>query len=113
MAKIGNILIIDDDDDILAAGRILLRRQVAEVITCRNPERIPDLLKQVDPINDSELHQGNGLRDRARQIRLLSYGCRDPQPFLGQGLALSGIDSVHQVREQGHLFLVAGIGRNP
>jgi DNA-binding NtrC family response regulator len=48
MANIGNILIIDDDDDILAAGRILLRRQVAEVITCRNPERIPDLLARHD-----------------------------------------------------------------
>jgi DNA-binding NtrC family response regulator len=48
MANIGNILIIDDDDDILAAGRILLRRHVAEVITCRNPERIPDLLARHD-----------------------------------------------------------------
>ena len=48
MANIGNILIIDDDDDILAAGRILLRRQVAEVITCRDPERIPDLLDRHD-----------------------------------------------------------------
>jgi len=48
MASIGNILIIDDDDDILAAGRILLRRHVAEVVTCRNPERIPDLLARHD-----------------------------------------------------------------
>jgi DNA-binding NtrC family response regulator len=48
MASIGNILIIDDDDDILAAGRILLRRHVAQVVTCRNPERIPDLLARHD-----------------------------------------------------------------
>ena len=48
MASIGNILIIDDDDDILAAGRILLRRHVEEVVTCRNPERIPDLLARHD-----------------------------------------------------------------
>jgi DNA-binding NtrC family response regulator len=48
MTSIGNILIIDDDDDILAAGRILLRRHVAEIVTCRHPERIPDLLARHD-----------------------------------------------------------------
>ncbi len=40
----GNILIIDDDDDILAAGRILLHRRFSEVITCRQPDRIPELI---------------------------------------------------------------------
>lgn len=44
MAKTGNILIVDDEDDILTAGRILLRRHFAEIVTCRRPERIPDLL---------------------------------------------------------------------
>ena len=41
---IGSILIVDDDDDLLTAGRILLHRRFANVITCRNPERIPDLM---------------------------------------------------------------------
>ena len=46
MEKTGTILIVDDDDDILTAGRLLLRRQFAEVITCRQPEEVPGLLSQ-------------------------------------------------------------------
>ena len=45
---VGSILIIDDDDDILTAGRILLHRRFSEVITCRKPDRVPDLLAQHD-----------------------------------------------------------------
>jgi len=44
--KTGNILIVDDDDDILTAGRLLLRRNFAEVVTCRNPDNVPGLLEQ-------------------------------------------------------------------
>ncbi len=44
MSRSGCILIVDDDNDILTAGRLLLRRQFADVITCREPERVPDLL---------------------------------------------------------------------
>ena len=46
MSKTGNILVVDDDDDILTAARLLLRRRFAEVITCRRPERIPDLMER-------------------------------------------------------------------
>ena len=44
MSKIGTILVVDDDDDILTAARLLLRRRFAEIVTCRRPDRIPDLL---------------------------------------------------------------------
>ena len=44
--RIGTILIVDDDQDILTAGRLLLRRQFADVITCADPGDIPDLLAQ-------------------------------------------------------------------
>ena len=44
MEKIGNILIVDDDEDILIAGRLMLNRNFAQVITCRRPETIPELL---------------------------------------------------------------------
>ncbi len=44
MANVGNILIVDDEDDILTAGRILLRRHFAEIVTCRRPDRVPDLM---------------------------------------------------------------------
>ncbi len=46
MSNIGTILVVDDDDDILTAARLLLRRRFAEVITCRRPERIPDLMER-------------------------------------------------------------------
>ena len=46
MTDKAKILIVDDDQDILTAGRLLLRRSVGEVITCRRPEEIPDLLEQ-------------------------------------------------------------------
>ena len=43
-----NILVVDDDDDILTAARLLLRRRFGNIITCRRPEQIPDLLAQHD-----------------------------------------------------------------
>jgi DNA-binding NtrC family response regulator len=46
--KAGNILIVDDDEDILTAGRLLLRRNFAKVVTCGNPERITELLAEND-----------------------------------------------------------------
>ena len=42
--KSGNILIVDDDEDILTAGRLLLRREFGEVLTCSNPAQVPELL---------------------------------------------------------------------
>ena len=48
MTEAARILIVDDDEDILTAGRLLLRRHVGEVVTCRRPEEVPDLLKQQD-----------------------------------------------------------------
>jgi DNA-binding NtrC family response regulator len=42
----GQILIVDDDEDILIAGKLLLRRHKFEVITCHQPEKIPELLRQ-------------------------------------------------------------------
>ena len=44
MSKTGTILVVDDDDDILTAARLLLRRRFGEVVTCRRPDRIPDLM---------------------------------------------------------------------
>ena len=48
MSKTGTILVVDDDDDILTAARLLLRRRFGEVVTCRRPERIPDLMERHD-----------------------------------------------------------------
>ena len=48
MTQAANILIVDDDEDILTAGRLLLRRSVGDVVTCRRPEEVPDLLAAHD-----------------------------------------------------------------
>jgi two-component system response regulator HydG len=42
--KKANILVIDDDTDVLTAVRLLLRTEVKEVVTEKNPEQIPFLL---------------------------------------------------------------------
>ena len=44
MTEAASILIVDDDEDILTAGRLLLRRSVGDVVTCRRPEEVPGLL---------------------------------------------------------------------
>jgi len=41
----GKVLIIDDDEDILQAARLLLKKHVTHVHTEKNPESLPDLLK--------------------------------------------------------------------
>ncbi len=48
MTQAANILIVDDDEDILTAGRLLLRRSVGDVVTCRRPEEVPELLAAND-----------------------------------------------------------------
>ncbi|WOJ94776.1 sigma-54 dependent transcriptional regulator [Congregibacter variabilis] len=42
----GKLLIVDDDEDILVAGRLLLRRYFAEVITCSRPADIESLMQE-------------------------------------------------------------------
>lgn len=42
--KKASILVIDDDTDVLTAVRLLLRTEVKEVVTEKNPEQIPFLL---------------------------------------------------------------------
>ncbi|MEX0297878.1 MAG: sigma-54-dependent transcriptional regulator [Kordiimonas sp.] len=42
--KDGKILIVDDDEDILIAGKLLLKRHYGSIITCSNPENVPDLM---------------------------------------------------------------------
>ena len=46
MNNTSSILIVDDDQDILTAGRLLLRRQFADVVTCRDPQQIPALFAE-------------------------------------------------------------------
>lgn len=43
--KLGKILIVDDDEDVLLAAKLLLKKQAQLVHTEKNPEAIPNLLK--------------------------------------------------------------------
>ncbi|MBC2839399.1 sigma-54 dependent transcriptional regulator [Robiginitalea sp. SC105] len=43
--KKARILVIDDDEDVLIALRLLLKSQVAEVVTARNPNQIGSLME--------------------------------------------------------------------
>ncbi len=42
------VLIIDDDQDVLFAFRLLIQKQVTEVVTEKNPEKIPEILKEAN-----------------------------------------------------------------
>lgn len=44
-----SILVIDDDIDVLTAVRLLLKPEVREVVTEKNPENIPSLLSKQNP----------------------------------------------------------------
>lgn len=66
LLKNAKILAIDDDQDILVAVKMLLRPEVREIITEKNPEKIPSLLAQnqfdlilLDMNYKSSLNTGN------------------------------------------------------
>ncbi len=44
MSDDATILIVDDDEDILTAGRLLLRREFQEILTCTDPAELPKLM---------------------------------------------------------------------
>lgn len=43
------ILAVDDDPDVLTAVRLLLKPEVTEIITEKNPENLPSLLQKLNP----------------------------------------------------------------
>ncbi|HTJ13195.1 MAG TPA: sigma-54 dependent transcriptional regulator [Dinghuibacter sp.] len=47
--KKANVLAIDDDPDVLTAVRLLLKPEVKEMITEKNPENIPSILQRFAP----------------------------------------------------------------
>src|SRR5687768_8491443 len=44
--KKASVLVVDDDPDVLTAVRLLLRPQVKEIVTEKNPENLPKFLSQ-------------------------------------------------------------------
>ncbi len=79
LLKNAKILAIDDDQDILVAVKMLLRPEVKEIITEKNPEKIPSLLAQnqfdlilLDMNYKSSLNTGNEGIFWLRKIRELN-----------------------------------------
>ncbi|PRY07296.1 DNA-binding NtrC family response regulator [Pontibacter ummariensis] len=89
--KNASILVVDDDTDVLTAVRLLLRPQVREIITEKNPENLPALLRQqafdvilLDMNFKSALNTGNEgfywlqkikeLKSEATVVMITAYG---------------------------------------
>ena len=85
------ILIIDDDPDVLTAVRLLLKTEVKEVLTERNPENIRSLLSKqsfdlilLDMNFNSSINTGNEgifwlnkikeLKSNAAVVMITAYG---------------------------------------
>lgn len=94
LLKKASILVVDDDADVLTAVRLLLRPQVQEIVTEKNPELLPSLLKQqnfdvilLDMNFRSALNTGNEglywlqkikeLRPETAVIMITAYGAID------------------------------------
>ena len=109
MTDSASILIVDDDEDILTAGRLLLRRRFGEVITCRRPEEVPDLLDKYafDAVmldmnfgpGESSGRQGLEWLERILQL--------DPQMVVVMITAHGGVDTVVEAMKRGATDFVA------
>jgi len=109
MDEPANILIVDDDEDILTAGRLLLRRQFGDVVTCRRPEEIPDLLEKhaFDAIMlDMNFGPGesSGIQGLEWLERILAI---DPQMVVVMITAHGGVDTVVEAMKRGATDFVA------
>jgi DNA-binding NtrC family response regulator len=109
LAKTGNILLVDDDDDILTAGRLLLRRNFAEVMTCRRPENIPGLLEEHDidaVLLDMNFGPGesSGRQGLEWLERILAI---DPQLVVVMITAHGGVDTVVEAMKRGATDFIA------
>jgi len=89
--KKANILVIDDDADVLTAVRLLLKTEVQQVVTEKNPETIPALITSrhfdlvlLDMNFAASIHNGNeglfwlrrikGLRPHTSVVMITAYG---------------------------------------
>jgi DNA-binding NtrC family response regulator len=109
MSETGNILIVDDDDDILTAGRLLLRRKFGDIVTCRRPEEIPDLLAahDIDAVM-LDMNFGPGESSGKQGLewleRILAI---DPQMVVVMITAHGSVDTVVEAMKRGATDFVA------
>ena len=109
MSEPAKILIVDDDEDILTAGRLLLRRSFGDVVGCRRPEEIPDLLQkhEFDAVmldmnfGPGESSGRQGLEWLERILML------DPKMVVVMITAHGGVDTVVEAMKRGATDFVA------
>jgi len=103
VANKGSILIVDDDDDILTAGRLLLRRHFASVLTCRDPAQIPELLDEhaIDAVM-LDMNFGPGESSGRQGLDWLEQILRiDPQMVVVMITAHGGVDTAVEAMKRG------------
>ena len=106
---VGNILIVDDDEDILTAGRLLLRRYVGDVVMCRRPEEVPDLLEQheFDAIL-LDMNFGPGESSGVQGLEWLERILKiDPRMVVVMITAHGGVDTVVEAMKRGATDFIA------
>jgi len=109
MADTAKILIVDDDQDILTAARLLLRRRFGEIVTCRRPEEVPELLDDHDfdavmldmNFGPGESSGKQGLEWLQRILQI------DPQMVVVMITAHGGVDTVVEAMKRGATDFVA------
>jgi DNA-binding NtrC family response regulator len=109
MTDNANILIVDDDDDILTAARLLLRRKFGNIVTCRRPEEIPDLMAEHDfdavlldmNFGPGESSGKQGLEWLGRILQL------DPRVVVVMITAHGNVDTVVEAMKRGATDFVA------
>jgi DNA-binding NtrC family response regulator len=109
MTDNANILIVDDDDDILTAARLLLRRKFGNIVTCRRPEEIPDLMAEHDfdavlldmNFGPGESSGKQGLEWLGRILQL------DPRMVVVMITAHGNVDTVVEAMKRGATDFVA------
>ena len=104
-----SILIVDDDEDILTAARLLLRRNVGEVIVCRRPEEVPDLLDlhNFDAVL-LDMNFGPGESSGAQGLEWLERILMiDPQMVVVMITAHGNVDTVVEAMKRGATDFVA------
>ncbi|MCL4641418.1 MULTISPECIES: sigma-54-dependent transcriptional regulator [Olivibacter] len=120
--KHARILIIDDDPDVLTAVKLLLKREVSEVIADKNPENIPAILSR-QPIDlvlldmnfKSAINTGNeglywlnrvkSLRPELPVIMITAYGAID---LAVTSLKQGATDFIVKPWQNEHLLQVIG-----
>ena len=78
MRESGTVLVVDDDDDILIATRLILKREVADVITLNDPDRIERQFRNAPPdVTLLDMNFGPGQSDGEQGLqwldRILGY----------------------------------------